>query len=102
MSSSTQSSWTYVEIYIYDGDRVLRPTHLCGTEVTFNTAPELVSDTIRIVTKNGDQLISSIARVLKHERTERRIPIELIGKAAVTHEPPVDPSVENASTKLLA
>ena len=97
MDHPTQSSWTYVEIYVFDGDRVLRPTHLCGTDVTFTAAPEFESDTVLIMTKNGDRTVTRTARVLQHNRSDRRVPIELLGDPVVNHEASI-----NAPTKLTA
>jgi hypothetical protein len=81
-SSSNSSTWTYAEIFVHDGDRTLKPTHICSNEITFREPPELRSAEICIFVKNGDRQTTRIARVLPHEPGSARIPIELISPHA--------------------
>jgi hypothetical protein len=76
--SSSKSGWTYTEIVVHDQDRVLNPTHVCGSEITFREAPRLLSSEISICIENGDRRTTRSARVLPHEPNSTRIPIELI------------------------
>lgn len=75
--STTPARWTYVQILVIDGDRRLRPTHVCGTEIRFNEPPRLTSGQITIITRNGDRQTTRRARVLAHQEDARVIPIEL-------------------------
>ena len=77
-ASSKTDAWTYAEIVVHDGDRVLKPTHVCSDEITFRDSPELVSTEIRISIKNGDRQTTRTARVLLHKSGSTRIPIQLI------------------------
>jgi hypothetical protein len=75
---SKASAWTYAELFVYDGNRVLKPTHVCADEITFRDAPRLLSEEIRVCVKNGDRQTTRAARVLPHESHATRIPIQLI------------------------
>ncbi len=75
---SKTPAWTYAELFVYDGDRVLKPTHVCADEITFRDAPYLVSAQIRVCVKNGDRQTTRTARVLPHDPQSTRIPIQLI------------------------
>jgi hypothetical protein len=76
--SSTSTGWTYTEIVVYDGDRILKPTHLCSDEITFRDPPALMSAEINIRITNGDRQTTRTARVLPHESGATRVPIQLI------------------------
>lgn len=76
--SSKKPGWTYTEIVVRDGDRVLKPTHICSDEIAFSDAPELLSAQISICIKNGDRQTIHTARVLPHEFDSKHIPIQLI------------------------
>jgi hypothetical protein len=89
-SSSSSSAWTYAEIFVHDGDRTLKPTHICSNEIIFRDPPERLSAEIRVCVKNGDRQTMRIARVLPHEPGSARVPIELISPQ------------EEAATKLIA
>ena len=77
-SSPKTAAWTYVEMIVQDGDRAIKPTHVCGDELTFAVPPGIVSPEIKIFIKNGDRQTTHIARVLPHESDSKRIPIQLI------------------------
>jgi hypothetical protein len=79
---SQTSGWTYTEIVVHDGDRLLKPTHVCGDEITFRHAPRFLSSEITICIKNGARHTARLARVLPHEPDSTRIPIELLSTEA--------------------
>ena len=78
ISSSSPGGWTYTEIFVYDGDRVLKPINLCGDEITFREAPGIIYPEIRICVKNGDRRTIRSAKVLTHDPSSTRIPIQLV------------------------
>jgi len=78
MKADHPPAWTYAEIFVYDGDRTLRPTHVCHNELMFRDAPHLVSAEIRVCVNNGDRQTTRIARVLPHDPQATHIPIQLI------------------------
>jgi hypothetical protein len=75
---SKASGWTYTELLVHDGDRALKPTHICSDEITFRDPPQLLSAEITISIKNGDRRTIRTARVLPHESGSTRVPIQLI------------------------
>ena len=91
-AAPNSTTWTYVQLIVIDGERQLRPTHLCSTEITFAEAPQLKSNRITIITRNGDRETIRSARVLTHAKAARTIPIEL-------HEAN---DIQKAPTKLTA
>jgi hypothetical protein len=79
MSPSTKApTWTYAELFVSDGDRQLRPTHVCGDEIIFRQPPQLIATEIRVTIKNGDRVTTRVAHVLAHDPNATRIPIQLI------------------------
>ena len=76
--SSKAVGWTYAEIFVYDGDRVLKPSHVCHNEIIFRDAPQIVSPVIRVCVKNGDRATTRSVRVLPHAPDATRIPIQLL------------------------
>jgi hypothetical protein len=76
--SSEAAERTYAEIIVHDGDRVLKPTHVCSDEITFRDTPALASAEITISIRNGDRQTTRTARVLPHGPESTRIPIQLL------------------------
>jgi hypothetical protein len=76
--SPKPSRWIYTEIFVHDGDRVLKPTQVCGNEISFADAPKLLSAQISIRIRTGDRQTIHAARVLPHAPDAVEIPILLI------------------------
>lgn len=76
--SSTPSAWTYTEIRVHDGDRTLRPTHICSDQIIFDTPPALQPAEVRISIRTGTRETTRTARVLPHALGSTEIPIQLI------------------------
>jgi hypothetical protein len=76
------AQWTYTELMVIDADREIRPTHVCGTYIRFKEPPELTSEQITVVIRNGDRETRHAASVLAHDRGAREIPIQLIQTAS--------------------
>lgn len=87
-TSTTPDSWTYVRLTVIDADRHLRPTQICGTELTFAAPPRLTSSQVTIITRNGDWQMSHLADVLPHDINARHIPIKLVDTVAEPHATP--------------
>lgn len=79
-----------MDVQVLDGDRVLHPTHVSFDRLIFAEPPKLSSEFVQIIITNNGQPHSSQARILPHESTSTRIPIQLI-----EHE-------QKASTRLTA
>jgi hypothetical protein len=71
----TSSRWVYATISLYDGQRVLSPTHVSQDRVIFQTPPHLTSSKVEIVIANGTDEFRSIVDVLPHDRNATEIPI---------------------------
>jgi hypothetical protein len=76
--STKAPTWTYAELFVHDGERQLRPTHVCGDEIIFREPPQLIANEIRVTIKNGDRITTRSATVLAHDPNATRIPIQLI------------------------
>jgi hypothetical protein len=75
---SDPPGWTYTEVFVYDEDRTLRPTHICSDEISFASPPELRSTEIRIRITNGPRETNRTASVLPHAPGSTDIPIKLL------------------------
>jgi hypothetical protein len=75
---SPASQWNYVKLEVLDADRVLRPTHCSFDFLIFKDPPKVTSDIIQVIVTNRGIPHSRYARVLPHDETATRIPIELI------------------------
>jgi len=74
----TLQDWEYASLTVTDGPRRLKPTHVASDRVHFTEPPRLISSTIEIILRNGDEEPRHDAMVLPHEPGARRIPIRLV------------------------
>jgi hypothetical protein len=75
ITEQKSSQWVYATITLYDGDRVLSPTHVSSNRVIFQTPPALISSRVEIVITNGPDEFRSTVDVLPHDPYATEIPI---------------------------
>jgi hypothetical protein len=72
--------WVYTTLRIVDGDRQIKPSHVCGDYIRFPEPPRLGSSQIEIIITNGADVHRGIANVLPHSKDETKIPIQLVSR----------------------
>ncbi|HET6252081.1 MAG TPA: hypothetical protein VFE47_30630 [Tepidisphaeraceae bacterium] len=76
------AKWMYASLSVRDGDRFLKPTHLCGDFVRFVEPPLFVNPQIEIILRLGETEQRNMAAVLPHDPQQTQIPIRLMPPTA--------------------
>ena len=73
-----KSKWTYVNLEVRDGQRLLNPSHVCFDRLIFTEPPRLTSSEVEVIVINGDVEDHRMAAVLPHDSDALEIPIRLL------------------------
>ena len=76
-----KDKWVYATLRVRDGDRLLKPSHVCFDHVSFDEPPSLTSRQVEIILTNGDAEQRQMAEVLAHNANDTWIPIRLLATA---------------------
>lgn len=78
MNPQDASNSPYVSLRVFDGDRVLKPTHVGPTIIIFPSAPHLIHSRIVVESTYNGLTLQAVVEVLEHAADATHVPIRLI------------------------